>query len=197
MDDVYLGNGASELIAMSMNALLDAGDEVLIINLQGASADYASAGNYEFKTIASISSNTLTLDSALRLTYGDSSTQKIMVQRVPRYTNVTVAAGATLTATAWDGTRNGVLMFKANGTVTINGTVSMTGKGFRGGSGASAYTSSPQGGETYNGRGGSGGAYNSNGSTGQGGGGGGGVVLLALAPRVAVVEAVEVVEEVK
>ena len=30
VDDVYLGNGASEMIAMSMNALLDAGDEVLI-----------------------------------------------------------------------------------------------------------------------------------------------------------------------
>jgi alanine-synthesizing transaminase len=30
VDDVYLGNGASELIAMSMNALLDAGDEVLL-----------------------------------------------------------------------------------------------------------------------------------------------------------------------
>ena len=30
LEDVYLGNGASELIAMSMNALLDDGDEVLI-----------------------------------------------------------------------------------------------------------------------------------------------------------------------
>jgi alanine-synthesizing transaminase len=30
VDDVYLGNGASELIAISMNAMLDAGDEVLI-----------------------------------------------------------------------------------------------------------------------------------------------------------------------
>jgi alanine-synthesizing transaminase len=30
VEDVYLGNGASELIAMSMNALLDSGDEVLI-----------------------------------------------------------------------------------------------------------------------------------------------------------------------
>ena len=30
LDDVYLGNGASELIAMSMNALLDDGDEILI-----------------------------------------------------------------------------------------------------------------------------------------------------------------------
>jgi len=30
VDDVYLGNGASELITMSLNALLDAGDEVLV-----------------------------------------------------------------------------------------------------------------------------------------------------------------------
>lgn len=30
VDDVYLGNGASELIAMSMNALLNAGDEILV-----------------------------------------------------------------------------------------------------------------------------------------------------------------------
>ena len=30
IDDIYLGNGASELIVMSMNALLNSGDEVLI-----------------------------------------------------------------------------------------------------------------------------------------------------------------------
>jgi alanine-synthesizing transaminase len=30
VDDVYLGNGASELISMSLNALLDAGDEILV-----------------------------------------------------------------------------------------------------------------------------------------------------------------------
>jgi alanine-synthesizing transaminase len=30
IDDIYLGNGASELIVMGMNALLDSGDEVLI-----------------------------------------------------------------------------------------------------------------------------------------------------------------------
>jgi alanine-synthesizing transaminase len=30
IDDIFLGNGASELIVMSMNALLDSGDEVLI-----------------------------------------------------------------------------------------------------------------------------------------------------------------------
>ncbi len=30
VDDIYLGNGASELIVMSMNALLNSGDEVLV-----------------------------------------------------------------------------------------------------------------------------------------------------------------------
>ena len=30
VDDVYLGNGASELIVMALNALLDNGDEVLL-----------------------------------------------------------------------------------------------------------------------------------------------------------------------
>ncbi|MGC3777841.1 aminotransferase class I/II-fold pyridoxal phosphate-dependent enzyme, partial [Escherichia coli] len=30
IDDIYLGNGASELIVMSVNALLNTGDEVLV-----------------------------------------------------------------------------------------------------------------------------------------------------------------------
>ena len=30
LDDIYLGNGASELIVMSVNALLNTGDEVLV-----------------------------------------------------------------------------------------------------------------------------------------------------------------------
>jgi alanine-synthesizing transaminase len=30
LDDIYLGNGASELIAMATNALLDDGDELLL-----------------------------------------------------------------------------------------------------------------------------------------------------------------------
>ena len=30
LEDIYVGNGVSELIVMAMNALLDAGDEVLV-----------------------------------------------------------------------------------------------------------------------------------------------------------------------
>jgi len=38
IDDVYLGNGASELIVMALNALLDTGDEVLLPAPESATA---------------------------------------------------------------------------------------------------------------------------------------------------------------
>ena len=56
-----------------------------------------------------------------------------MVQRIPNYTNVTVNAGITLTASAWDGTKGGILFFRASGTVTNNGTITMSELGYRGG----------------------------------------------------------------
>ncbi len=147
------------------------GDEILIINLRGTSSDYSNVGKYETRYITSIATNTLTLDNALANTY-DGTTQKIMVQRVPQYTNATVSSGGTLTVAAYNNTtgKGGVLFFKANGTVTVDsgGTISASGKGYEGGA------TSRAGGMTYNGAGGVGGASSTNGATGQGGGGGGG-----------------------
>ncbi len=108
---------------------LAANDEILIINLKGS----PNVGNYETKNISSIVGNTLNLTLALTKDYGDSATQKIMVQRVPNYTDVTVAGGRTLTANSWDGTKGGVLFFRATGTVTMTGSINMVGKGWAGG----------------------------------------------------------------
>ena len=44
LDDIYLGNGASELISLATNALLDAGDELLLPAPEAAAAS-ASAAN--------------------------------------------------------------------------------------------------------------------------------------------------------
>lgn len=148
---------------------LAVGDEVLIINLQGTSGDNANVGKYETKTISAISTATLTV-SALTNAY-DGTTQKIMVQRVPNYTSVTVNSGITLTANAWDGTKGGVLFFRANGTVTVTGTISMASKGFRGGLTGTAP-------ENYTGRpsfagGGGGGGGGANGTSGDNYGRGG------------------------
>ncbi|MFA6393867.1 MAG: LamG domain-containing protein [Patescibacteria group bacterium] len=159
---------------------LAAGDEILIINLQGTSTNYNSVGQYETHIISSISTNDLNFtDYPLKNTY-DGTTQKIMVQRVPNFGNVTVCGGntgggcsaaATLTITAWNGTKNGVLFFRSNGTVTVNsgGAVSVTGKGFTAGSTGMAY-----GGNSFGGAAGNGNWYASGGSGGGGGGIGGG-----------------------
>ena len=118
------------------------GDEVLVVNMQGSTSAYKNVGNYEIKKIAKIdfASNKLFFATALTKIYGATSNsslsgQKVMVQRVPHYRNVYVKG--TLTADAWDGTKGGVLFFKASNTVQILGYVNMNGKGYRGSTGYS------------------------------------------------------------
>ena len=90
-----------------------------------------------------------------------------MVQRVPNYTNVTINSGITLTANAWDGTKGGVVAFKANGTVTVTGSISTYYLGYRGGSRGSGGIQ----GESFKGTG-------SASISANGGGGGGGCHIL-------------------
>ncbi|HSV94945.1 MAG TPA: hypothetical protein VLH94_03180 [Spirochaetia bacterium] len=175
--------GATSIILLSPPNGLAVGDEVLIINLQGNSSasTWEKVGQYEIHTIASITeNNTLNFtDSPLTNSY-DGTTQKIVVQRIPNYSNVTVASGATLTASAWDGTKGGVLAFKANGTVNVAGTVTMTGKGYRGGTGLNGKS---QAGESFCGYNkGLGGSYGEASRDGSCGGGGGGGAVTSASP---------------
>ncbi len=124
------------------------GDEVLLINMQGTKSYYKNVGNFEIKRIAKIdfASNKLFFATTLSKYYGTStnaslSGQQVVVQRVPHYRNVHIKG--TLTADNWDGTRGGVLFFKASGTVQIPGSVNMNYKGYR------AYTD--KSGESYHG----------------------------------------------
>ena len=55
------------------------------------------------------------------------------VIRVPQYTTATTSS--TLTASAWNGSTGGVLALDTTSTLTLNGTVSVDGLGFRGGVG--------------------------------------------------------------
>ncbi|MBI4834422.1 MAG: hypothetical protein HY811_06360 [Planctomycetes bacterium] len=175
-----INTGNATITLSSAPAGLAIGDEIVIINLKGTSADNTNVGNYETKRISNIAANTLTLDTPLTKDYGDSAIQKIMVQRVPNYTSVTVSLGHTLTCNAFDGAKGGVLYLRATGTITVTGTIDVSGKGYRGGSGGFSGTSAG-GGETYNGSGGNGGTAVGGGinivapgTQLQGGGGGGG-----------------------
>lgn len=179
-------NTAAAATAIQLTATstgLAVGDEVLIINLRGTSADNSNVGKFETKTISSITTTTNpndTLNFATGLTNGyNGTTQNIMVQRVPNYTTVTVDNTRTLTTTAWNGTKNGVLFFRANGAVTVTGSISMSSKGFIGAADQPTHADfGGNGGTSYNGTGGTGGTGN-NGNQGQGGGGGSSACIIS------------------
>lgn len=100
------------------------GQSVFIHQTQGM-----GAGNHELNRIAAIAGTTATLANPLANSY-TTGAQTVVVQQ---YTNVSVAATGTMVAPAWNGTTGGIMVFQATGNVTIDGTVSMGGRGFRGG----------------------------------------------------------------
>ena len=128
----YSANSASagqkNITVTSTPSGLDVGDEVLIIDLQAGS----SIGKYELNTIASKGGTTLTMTNNLANTYDGG---KVMVQRVPQYTNVTVNSSRNFYASDWDGTKGGVVAFRASGTVSVSGIIHSNYTGFRGGEG--------------------------------------------------------------
>ena len=72
------------------------GDEILIIQMQNGSGT-VPAGEYEFRDIAGIDGQNITLDDGLEHTYqtgryNTTSATITQVVRVPQYTNVTVEA---------------------------------------------------------------------------------------------------------
>jgi hypothetical protein len=124
----------------------------LLINQQGGSGfpsptgtvspgvgDTGNVGTYEILTIQAVdvSNNRLTFRSPILKIYGATNSnatltgQKIVVQRIPHYRNVTV--NGTLTANAWNGATGGLLFIKASGAiyVTSSGVVTMAEKGYR------------------------------------------------------------------
>lgn len=118
--------GATAIDVVSAAGLAPA-DEVIVIQMDGT-----GAGAYETSRLASIAGNRLTLVAPLTATY-TAAPSKAQVIRVPNYTNVSIPSGATLTVHPWDGVTGGVMFFRANGTVTVDGTLTVSGAGFAGG----------------------------------------------------------------
>jgi len=116
-----------------------AGDEVMLINLQGSTTYFSNVGNYENFYVTNVTSNTLTLGTNITQIYGATTSnsnltgQNVAVQRVPNWTNVTVNSGVTVSASSWNGNTGGLLAFRGSGTVTINGGIVMDSTGYAGG----------------------------------------------------------------
>lgn len=126
------------------------GDLLMLIQMQGASinstdsVNYGSvtalngAGNYELVTVGSIDifTNTITINgegciTGLRKSY--TTNGRTQVIRVPQFQNLTINTGASIVAPAWNGTLGGVVALQVSRFLTINGSISATGLGFRGG----------------------------------------------------------------
>jgi RHS repeat-associated protein len=119
-------------------------DEILLTNMQGSSTATLNAGNYEFLRVAWVSGNTVYFNTQKVLFYGDSfqtdtniginsGQQRVVIQRVPNYNNVTV--NGTLTASDWNGYRYGMIAFRVSGTLGGSGAISANYLGYRGGAG--------------------------------------------------------------
>jgi len=150
VNDVTLTVANSALNTNSrFTSTLQVGDLLMIMQMQGALIKtfsavlgqdstygeilgYNNAGNYEFVQVSAIPNSTsIVIDCGLSQNYIASG--KVQVIRVPRFNSMIVNAGASLTTDAWNGTIGGVLAVEVLGNTTINGTVTATGLGFRGG----------------------------------------------------------------
>ncbi len=122
---------------------LNPDDLVLIIQMQGATIDqsqsnsfgsisnYNAAGTYEFQRVCSKQGNQVYFNYPFKNNYDVNG--KVQLIKVPEFQNGARLTGI-LSGTAWDGSKGGVLAIKSNGTIDLDQfSITMTGKGFRGG----------------------------------------------------------------
>lgn len=117
-----------------------AGDKVLLIQMQVPQVDLSNSasfgallnstciGNYEFNRILSASGNSIQLKFDLIRPYDVSG--KVQLVRVPEYDSATVCG---ITCLPWNGVIGGVLALDVKTKLTLNGSIDVNGKGFRGG----------------------------------------------------------------
>jgi hypothetical protein len=111
------------------------GASVNIVNSAsfGEVNNYNNVGLYEFKCVASVpNSTTINLTTTLANNY--TSADHVQIVRIPRYTSFNLAAGNSIRPAAWNGNIGGITAIEISGNATINGTITATSRGFRGGS---------------------------------------------------------------
>jgi hypothetical protein len=136
-----LNNASATLSAAPATGCLSAGDELLLINLQGTTAAHGNVGNWELLRLSAVAGASVTFTSAISRFYGsaassnaglgvDATTQRVALIRVPSFGRLVVNASVTVTANAWDGALGGVVAFRA-AQLDLSGTVSAAALGYR------------------------------------------------------------------
>lgn len=142
-----IGTGDLVLIVQMQGADLNTnnadtyGDGVGGAPASGALSANLYAGYYEYNTVSGVSGSTINFTYSLANSYytqafgSGTSTRSYQVIRVPRYNNLTINAGASVTAPAWNGSTGGVVVIDATGVLALNGSINVSALGFRGGGG--------------------------------------------------------------
>lgn len=115
---------------------LGSGDEVLLVAVQTPLEAVTRAGIHALLRVSEVAGNQVSLVTAPSADWDglpSGGPWRIVLQRVPSYDRLVVAEGGNLTAPAWDGQRGGILALRVAGDVVIEGEVTMSGAGFRGG----------------------------------------------------------------
>lgn len=162
IDSTASGTSGTQALTAT-NASFVAGQKIVIHQTRGT-----NAGVVQYTEIQSYIAGTITTTDALDITFITSGNDAAQIRVLKQYTDVTINTGITYTTKAWNGSVGGILGFYANGTVTIDGNVIATGKGFRGGAAGPVGTTN----FAYQGEGTSGFGTQSQSSNGSGGGGG-------------------------
>lgn len=142
---------ASRTISVNSTSGFSVGQSVMIHQTQHS--NIASAGNYEFLTIESISGTNITFTTNLVNRYdstpssANSNNQTSTITQIvgsPQYNNLTL--NGLVQAKAWDGYSGGIVYLTCAGTLTCGSNwISAFGKGFRGGKGSTNSASQSQG----------------------------------------------------
>jgi hypothetical protein len=151
--------GSTSLTVASSTGL-SAGDLLFVFASSGS-----GAGSWEVVTVASVSGKTVQLEGALAHSYGASTMNQVV--RIPQYSTVTVPSGSAFSAPDWAGASGGGLLTFVAQRLSLSGTLSAAGAGFRGGAPTYNATQVGQQGEGVLGSGG----YSTS-ANGMGGGGG-------------------------
>ncbi|MFZ5883292.1 MAG: LamG domain-containing protein, partial [Chloroflexota bacterium] len=108
-------------------------DEILLINLEGSwTSSNPNLGNWETLRVSSVVGSRVYFKTPKIKYYGSGAsddsgigttngTQRVMLQRVPNYTDVTIGAAGNFSPSAWNGSTGGVMFFRATGTVSVAG----------------------------------------------------------------------------
>jgi hypothetical protein len=138
---VMLSGATAQLLTAVEDDCLVRGDEVLLINLQGAPNAVQNVGSWELLRLASVDGVELTFAGAKQRSYGvapesdeglgtTAGTQRVALVRVPRFGVLELAESGSVTAAPWDGQLGGVVALRA-GKLKVAGSIDASALGYR------------------------------------------------------------------